>query len=130
MSVFKNDVTDPVALRFLEADAFLRSVDGKDGKDFTVEAIACFFYIASHEGCHKQAMEKALNLSIASSSRNTDLLSKYHRLKQPDGRPRPGLNLIVKREDTSDRRRQLLYLTTKGKEIIKEFKSIIYHNLD
>ena len=126
MDKLRNTITDRIAIRFLEADAFLRNVDGKGGKDFTVEAIACFFYVASHEGCHKQAMEESLGLSVASGSRNTDLLSKHHRLKLPNGNPRPGLDLINKKEDPSDRRRQILSLTKKGKELLTNFKEIIY----
>ncbi len=71
-------------------------------------------------------MEKDLRMSSASGSRNTDLLSKTHWLKQVDGTPRPGLNLIIKQEDLANRRRQLLYLTSKGKQLIKEFKQILY----
>ena len=124
----KEGVTDEISIRFLEADAFLRSLDGKGGKEFTVEAIACFFYVASHEGCYKQLMEKELGLSVASGSRNTDLLSKHHRLKLPSGQARPGLDLIIKKEDPGDRRKVKLYLTPKGSKTISEFKSIIYKN--
>ena len=74
-------------------------------------------------------MEKELQLSSASGSRNTDLLSKSHRLKLPSGEARPGLGLIIKKQDPKNRRKQLLYLTDKGKETINKFKSIIYDNL-
>ena len=39
------------------------------------QLVSCFLYIASHDGCHKQAMEEALNLTTASASRNTDWLA-------------------------------------------------------
>ena len=100
----KEGITDPVSIRFLEADAYLRNIDGRGGKEFTVEAIACFFYVASHEGCNKQSMEKELGLSSASGSRNTDLLSKNHRLKLPNGEARPGLGLISKKIDPENRK--------------------------
>ena len=123
---FNDEITDYSVIRFLDADILLREVDGVGGTDFNSEAIGCFFYIASHEGCHKQAMEISLGMSSASGSRNTDLLSKNHWLKQPDGKPRPGLDLIIKKQDLSNRRRQRLYLTPKGKRLIKRFKHIIY----
>ena len=126
MTDFKDTISDPVVIKFLEADQLLREIDGVGGTIFNAEAIGCFFYIASHEGCNKQAMEKALNMSTASGSRNTDLLSKNHRLKTPEGNPRPGLDLIVKKTDPSNRRRQILVLTVKGINLIKKFKSILY----
>ena len=130
MTEFNDNVTDNIVQKFLEADILLRAVDGVGGADFNSEAIGCFFYIASHEGCHKQAMEKYLGMSTSSGSRNTDLLSKNHRLRQPDGKPRPGLDLIIKKEDPSNRRKQLLFLTPKGKRLIHEFKKILYGQND
>ncbi len=126
MSDFNDAITDHVVLRFLEADKLLREIDGVGGTDFNSEAIGCFFYVASHEGCHKQAMERFMGMSSASGSRNTDLLSKKHWLKKPNGKPRSGLGLVIKKEDLSNRRRQRLYLTDKGKEIVVRFKNIIY----
>jgi len=69
--------------------------------------------------------EKDLGLSVSSGSRNTDLLSKYHRLKLANGNPQPGLDLIVKKKDPSNRCRQTLWLTPKGVQIINKFKSIL-----
>ena len=123
---FNDDITDDVVVRFLEADKLLRSIDGVGGTEFNSEAIGCFFYIASHEGCNKQAMELNLGMSAASGSRNTDLLSKHHWRKKPNGEPRTGLDLIIKITDSANRRRQCLYLTPKGKWLIDKFKNIIY----
>jgi DNA-binding MarR family transcriptional regulator len=110
----------------MEADSLLRQVDGKDGAEFTAEARACFFYIACCDGCYKSKMEEDLGLTVASGSRNTDLLSKHHRLKLPSGQPRPGLDLIRKERDNLDHRKQRLFLTFKGKKLIEQFKSILY----
>jgi DNA-binding MarR family transcriptional regulator len=82
------------------------------------QLVSTFLYIASHDGCHKQALEQELNMTTASSSRNTDWLS--------DGRmgiKHPGLGLITKERDG---RRQRLRLTPKGKDLIRHMKSIIY----
>ena len=119
-------VTDRSVTLFLEADDLLRSVDGKDGAEFTAEARACFFYIAACDGCYKSVMEQDLGLSVASGSRNTDLLSKHHRLKLATGKPREGLNLIKKERDPIDQRKQRLFLTEKGKELLDNFKVILY----
>ncbi len=58
MHLLKAEVTDKTAKKLLMADAFLRGLDGNKGKEFTVKAIACFFYLAPHDGYHKQAMEE------------------------------------------------------------------------
>jgi len=83
---------------------------------------ACtFFYVASHEGCHKQALEQELSMTTASASRNTDLLSKGR-----TGRGSQGLGLITKEVDPSNRRRQTLKLTTLGQDLARMIKQTIY----
>ena len=82
------------------------------------QLVNTFLYIASHDGCHKQALEQELGLTTASSSRNTDWLS--------DGRmgiKHKGLGLITKEQDG---RRQRLRLTPEGKDLVRHMKSIIY----
>jgi len=82
------------------------------------QLVRTFLYIASHDGCHKQALEQELNMTTASSSRNTDWLS--------DGRMgvnHKGLGLITKEQDG---RRQRLRLTPRGKDLVRQMKSIIY----
>ena len=88
--------------------------------EIPAQTIATLFYIASHEGCHKQALEDALECSPASGSRNTDWLSKNHRLGKP------GLDLITKEVDPDNKRRLILKLTPKGKAFVKEIKSTLY----
>ena len=85
------------------------------------QVVSCFLYVASHDGCHKQAMEQELGLTTASSSRNTDILSKG-RL----GRGAKGLDLITKEVDPSNRRRQTLKLTPRGRALAQQMKTIIY----
>lgn len=84
------------------------------------QVIATFLYVASHDNCHKLAMEEDLNFTTASGSRNTDWLSKYHRLNKP------GLDLITKEADPINRRRQLLKLTPNGKELVNQLQEILY----
>ena len=66
-------------------------------------------------------MEQELGLTTASSSRNTDILSKG-RL----GRGAKGLDLITKEVDPSNRRRQTLKLTPRGRALAQQMKTIIY----
>ena len=79
-----------------------------------------FLYIASHDGCHKQALEEDLDMTKGSGSRNTDWLSAHHRITE-----RSGLGLISKMEDPSDRRRDRFFLTRRGKELVRKLKTSI-----
>ena len=85
------------------------------------QVVSVFLYIASHDGCNKQALEQELGLTTASSSRNTDLLSTGR-----IGRETSGLGLITKEDDPSNGRRQVLKLTPEGKDLARSIKQIIY----
>ena len=115
-------IRDHVAARFLEVDALLRTthpIDPKTGeadKDvppITPEALGIFFYVASRGTCYKSDMEKHLRLTVASGSRNIDLISKFHRLKLTTGKPRPGHDLIKRRRITSTKEKLSFHLLLK-----------------
>ena len=82
------------------------------------QVVSSFLYISSHNACHKEALEQELNLTPASGSRITDWLSSHHRLKH-----RQGLGLIEKIRDPSNRRRQILVLTQKGRELANQIEA-------
>ena len=84
------------------------------------QLVSAFLYIASHNPCHKQALEEDLGFPTASGSRTTDWLSSFHRLGKP------GLGLIEKKQDPVNRRRALLTLTPKGEALARQMKEIIY----
>jgi DNA-binding MarR family transcriptional regulator len=102
--------------RVLHAVDLLRGMD----REMPAQVLATFFYIASHNNCHKQAMEEELEMSNSSGSRNTDWLSDLHRLRKP------GLGLITKEIDPTNRRRQILTLTPKGEAIAKQIEEILF----
>ena len=79
-----------------------------------------FLYIASHDGCHKQALEEELGYSNAAGSRNTDYLALQHRYGKK------GMNLISKDRDPSNRRRYSLTLTKQGNALVKSLKEKLY----
>ena len=83
--------------------------------------IATLLWVASHEGGHKTALEMDLNLSTASTSRNTDWLAKKNPILG-----RPALGLIVKEPDETNKRRVTLSLSSKGRDLIKTIKEILY----
>jgi len=116
MDPLRRQLTDPTAERLLKVAELLRVLD----REFPAQLLSTLLYVASHDNCHKQALEEDLNFTTASGSRNTDRLSKVHRLNKP------GLNFIYKEDDPTNRRRQQLKLTPKGEQFIKQVKEILY----
>lgn len=109
-------VTDYQMAKLAQAIEHLRTFD----KEIPAQVIATFLYVASHDDCNKIDMEKVLAFSTASGSRNTDWLSEFHRLNKP------GLGLITKYRDPTNRRRQILKLTPKGRILVQQLKNILY----
>lgn len=116
MDPLRRQLTDPDIERLLKVINLIRMFD----REMPAQVLATLFYVAAHENCHKQAMEEDLHFTTASSSRNTDWLSKFHRLNKP------GLNLIIKEADPFNKRRQVLRLSPKGEQLIDEIKGLLY----
>tara|TARA_A200000113_G_scaffold153576_1_gene138400 strand:+ start:238 stop:618 length:381 start_codon:yes stop_codon:yes gene_type:complete len=112
-------VTDYQIAKLAQAIEFFRNSD-KSAKEVPSQVIATFLYVASHDDCNKIDMERSLDMSSASGSRNTDWLSDEHRLGKP------GLGLLVKYRDRTNRRKQVLQLTAKGRQLAKSLKQILY----
>ena len=113
-------VTDSDIEKLAQAIELFRNSDSENTKEIPAQVISTFLYVASHDDCNKIDMERALNMSSASGSRNTDWLSGFHRLKKP------GLRLIIKYRDPSNRRKQILQLSAKGRRLAQELKNILY----
>ncbi len=94
-----------------------------DSQDVPLQAMAIFWFVATYKNCNKQSIEKHLNISKASASRLTDYLSRYHRLGKA------GLGLITKESDSKDKRKTLLKLTRKGKDLIEKSFSTLYEDI-
>ncbi len=109
--------------RLLKVITLLRYT-GTD-REFPIQLLQVLIYIASRDGCHKTALQDkdiGIDITPASASRNTDWLSKDHRLGKR------GLDLIEKRTDPthSRMRRQTLHLTKKGEYLVQQIKDILY----
>ena len=89
-------------------------------REMSAQELATLFYIGSRNDCHKTALEQDLNFTTASSSRNTDRLSKEHRIVS-----KAGLDLITKEVEEVGKR-QRLKLTKKGEDLMTQIKSILY----
>tara|TARA_B100000579_G_scaffold2186_1_gene1700 strand:+ start:479 stop:835 length:357 start_codon:yes stop_codon:yes gene_type:complete len=108
--------TDEKIERLLKVINLLRLYD----REVPAQVLATLFYIGSHNDCHKTALEEDLNFTTASSSRNTDKLSKNHRLGKA------GYDLIVKEVEEVSPHRQRLRLTKKGEDLMTQIKQILY----
>ncbi|MBM4179647.1 MAG: winged helix-turn-helix transcriptional regulator [Ignavibacteria bacterium] len=116
MDPLRRNLTNPRIERLLKVMEAFRLLD----REMPASLTSCFLYVASHDNCHKQALEEDLVMKTSSTSRNTDWLSKYHRLKKP------GLHLITKEADPANRRRQVLKLSPKGEQLVKLIEELLY----
>ena len=112
----RRNLTDEKIERLLRGYNLLRLYD----REIPAQVLATLFYIGSHNDCHKTALEEDLNFTTASSSRNTDKLSKNHRLGKA------GYDLIVKEVEQVSPYSQRLKLTKKGEDLMTQIKSILY----
>ncbi len=92
-------------------------------QDVPLQAMAVFWYVASYQNCSKKDIEEYFGMCKASASRLTDYISRYHRLGKA------GLGLISKESDPQDKRRTLLKLTRKGKDLIEKSFSTLYEDV-
>ena len=118
MDPLKKQLTDSSLVRLVDIMQEFRKLD----YEVPAQVILCFVFIASHNPCHSEVLCHELGLTRAAVSRNTDWLSDKHRLNKP------GLGLINKEVDPSNRRRMLLSLTDKGKIIAKDLRKILDGN--
>lgn len=112
----RRQCTDAQIEKLLAAINAVRVLD----PDMPAQVLATLLYVASHDKCHKQAIEEDLGLTPASGSRNTDWLATINRHR------RPGLNLITKVHDPTNRRRIQLQLTTEGELLMQTLRSLLY----
>lgn len=116
MDPIKRGVTNPSMEGLLSVIEHLRTLD----REVPAQVVSVLLYIAIHEPCHKQAIEEDLGFTTGSCSRNIDWLTTKHRLKKP------GLGLVEKWLDPSNRRRFIVALTPKGKDLIKTLEAKLY----
>lgn len=116
MDPLKRQVTNARMAKVLKAFELLRLMD----REVPGQLVSAFLYVASHNPCHKQAMEEELGLKCSSGSRLIDWLSDYHRLAKP------GLSLVKKTKDSYNLRRIVIELTPKGESLARQMRDLIY----
>ena len=116
MDPLKRSITNRKLLPLLEVIELFMKFD----REIPAQMMITYLYVATHNRCHKQALEEDLSFSSASGSRNTDYLSPTHRLKKK------GFSLLEKKYDQFNRRRLTLELTPDGKKLAEELEAILY----
>ena len=86
------------------------------------QAVTVLLYVASHNPCHKQAIEEDTGISTSSCSRCVSFLSGHGR---PGVKP-TDLGLIETETDDSNRRRLLLRLTPVGEAAIAAVSDLLF----
>lgn len=119
MDPLKREETDSKLNDLLNAWEMLRL----QHREIPAQAVTVLLYVASHNPCHKQAIEEDQNLTTASCSRMIAFLTSD---KQRPGKLSAGLGLVEKYTDPSNGRRHLLKLTPKGESLVHLIKSTIY----
>jgi len=119
MDPLKRSETNPYFALLLNAWETLRL----SHREMPAQAVTVLLYVASHNPCHKQAIEEDQGLTTASCSRMIDCLCDGSGRK---GVETPGLGLITKYTDPGNARRQMLKLTSKGESLVKLTQQIIY----
>ena len=74
MNPLRRQPTDVELLKVLEVCQLIRKLEPPEAKvnELPLQTLTVLMYVASHNGCHKQALEEDLEMSKASGSRNTD----------------------------------------------------------
>ena len=117
----KFNISDPQMDKILKMIELVRDLDRESkSQELPIQVLSLFLYVASRNNCNKQHAENHLKMSKASTSRNSDWLSRTHY------NGRKGLNLIRKVMDPLDRRKSLFRLTRQGRDLVEKMTSILY----
>ena len=118
MDPLKRQLTNESINKLLLAWELLRT----QHREVPAQAVTTFLYVASHDPCHKQAIEEDQDLTPASCSRMISFLTNSGR---PGVNP-SGLPLVEKYTDPYNGRRFMVRLTPKGKAIANSILEVIY----
>jgi DNA-binding MarR family transcriptional regulator len=106
ITVARTNGTQPLWNLFQAVEEF-RKLD----QELPTQTANTFLYICVHEGCTMKDIADALGVAQSTMSRNVSALSKIHRLRKP------GLDLVKATEDPYERRRKIVTLTPKGRQL-------------
>ena len=113
MDPLKRLETDSSVSRLLSAWEMLRKVH----REVPAQAVTMLLYVASHNPCHKQAIEEDTGLTTASSSRMITFLTS-------NGRPGVQHSGVALLQAEKDGRRLLLSLTPEGEAFAAQIRDL------
>lgn len=114
-AVWHPETLDPL-VRVLEA---LRTLD----PDLPIQYALSFLTIAQNEGLSIRDLSERLGIAQSSASRNVAALSKWHSFGKA------GHDLVQAEEDPRERRRKIITLTERGRELATQLSDLIQpHN--
>ena len=102
----------------------LGAIDGFRGVDeqLPMQMAQALLLIAKRPGLTMQELSQETGLSQSSCSRNVAALSKWHRHQKP------GHDLVESMDDPRERRRKVMFLTRRGKKVVKDILTKIDPN--
>ena len=100
--------------KFLNTQLKIIKVLRKLDSDMGVQTFHAFCAIASEEGIGITELAGRLDMSLAGASRNVQYLSKIRKAGVK------GLGLVVSTYDQHERRRKIITLTDKGKDLVEQ----------
>lgn len=110
-AVWHPETLDPL-VRVLEA---LRTLD----PDLPIQYALSFLTIAQNEGLSIRELSERLGIAQSSASRNVAALSKWHSFGKA------GHDLVQAEEDPRERRRKIITLTDRGRELAAQLSDLI-----
>jgi DNA-binding MarR family transcriptional regulator len=95
--------------------------------DLAIPQLEIFLYVAENEGISLVDIQTALDMSQGAVSRNCSRLSRKIVIagNTISGLQDIGYDLIEKRNDAFSARRKELYLTTRGKEVVRGLSKVL-----
>jgi DNA-binding MarR family transcriptional regulator len=99
-----------------ELNSLMRAVEIVRAGDeyFSALQVQTLLAVAIQPGITMAELGQTVGMSQSSASRNVAALSKWHRLGKP------GADLIEAIEDPRERRRKIMYLTLKGRTVVRK----------
>jgi len=110
-------------IRFGRAVSYLRD---KVNPDMVLGQVAVFLFVAEHEGATMSDAANLMGMLSGTLSRNVKMLSQFRR-KGASGNygEVEGDDLLDVRPDLSERKRNALYLSKRGKEVLRQLEIIL-----
>lgn len=87
--------------------------------DMPIQYALSFLTIARNEGISIRELAERLDVAQSSASRNVAALSEWHSFRKP------GHDLVTSREDPRERRRKIVTLTARGRELLDRLDALL-----